>query len=80
MDDQSAEDGAGAVGQDAQHEAAKERGDAFTQRLAEMDRAIEGGHGQNGLRTGDPDQPDDQESAEEQFDTEEVQPVGELVS
>ena len=74
--DETAENAACAHGDHAQDHASEERGDAFSQRLAEMDGAIEDGHGKDGFLSCIAGQSYDQQSPEEKLDGKEVQALG----
>ena len=79
VDDETAQDGAGIGGQNAEDKTAEEGGDAFTQGFTEMDGAIEGGHRENGVLADEAKEPYDEQAAEEELYAEEVEAIGELV-
>src|ERR1700722_2582642 len=79
VDDETAQDGAGIGGQNAEDKTADEGGDAFAQGFAEVDGTIEGGHRKNGIPAGKAEKTNDEETAEEELDAEEVEAVRELI-
>src|ERR1700678_2649202 len=79
MDDEPPQDGARPRGQDAQDEAAEKRGDAFGKRLAKMDGAIESSHGQDGIGADKAKKGDDEQTAKEKLDAQEVETIGKVI-
>ena len=67
------------VADGTEYNATEKRGDALAQRLSEVYRAIEDGHGKDRVAPGPAREGGDQEPPEEQFDGDEIGAVRKLV-